>query len=83
MGPKNEESKFEFLAVGLYSSNPARYQLYEVGKPQKPITFERFACELLRVVAERNPEDFVFHDGRVWKPSALGLPSEPAPEPEE
>ncbi|MGH9815175.1 MAG: type II toxin-antitoxin system PemK/MazF family toxin [Candidatus Acidiferrales bacterium] len=38
LGPKNEESKFEFLALGLYSSNPVRNQLYEGGKREKPIT---------------------------------------------
>lgn len=74
-GHRNEESKFEYLAIGLYNSKPAGYSLFEAGEPTKAITFNSFVNELLRLVAERNPEDFVFHEGKLLKPSALGLPS--------
>lgn len=77
LGHRNEESKFEYLTIGLYRSNPARYRLYEAGNPDKAVSFESFLDELLRLVAERNPEGFVFHEGRLHKPSALGLPTAP------
>jgi len=77
---RNEEAKFEYLAIGLYSSNPPRYRLFEAGDPRKPVSFESFLSELLRLVAERNPEDFVFQAGRLLKPSVLGLPTESGPD---
>lgn len=77
LGHRNEEAKFECLAVGLYNSHPPRYQLFEAGNPKKPISFNSFLSELLRQVAERNPEDFVFQNGHLLKPSALGLPTAP------
>lgn len=73
LGHRNEEAKFEYLAVGLYRSNPPRYRLFEAGEPGKPISFDAFLDELLRVVAERNPEGFIFQKGQLLKPSALGL----------
>jgi hypothetical protein len=73
LGHRNEESKFEYLAIGLYRSRPPRYHLYEAGRPGRPISLASFLDELLQLVAERNPEDFVFHNGRLWKPSELGL----------
>lgn len=72
---RNEESKFEFLVVGLYSSKPARFQLFEAGEPSKRISFGEFIESLLKKVAERNPEDYVFQNGRVWKPADLGIGS--------
>lgn len=72
-GHRNEESKFEYLAVGLYGADPPRYGLYPAGDARRPITFGRFLDRLLQAVADRNPEDFVFHKGRMWKPTALGL----------
>jgi hypothetical protein len=74
-GPRNEESRFEFLAIGLYRDRPLRFSLSEAGNPRKKITFQVFLDELLRLVADRNPEEFVFHKGRLWKPSELGLPA--------
>jgi len=73
---RNEESKFEYLAIGLYGAHPPRYKLFPAGDPRRPITFDSFLDTLLQVVADRNPEDFVFHNGRLWKPRALGLGGE-------
>ena len=72
-GHRNEESRFEYLAIGLYGANPPRYKLYPAGDPRRAITFGQFLEELLQAVAERNPEDLVFHKGRMWKPNLLGL----------
>ena len=70
---RNEESKFEYLAIGLYHSAPARFTLFEAGEPTKKISFDEFISALLVRVAERNPEDYVYHKERIWKPSELGL----------
>lgn len=70
---RNEEAKFEHLVIGLYNSTPPRYRLFEAGDPKSAVPFDSFVSELLRAVAERNPEDFVFRNGRLLKPSALGL----------
>jgi hypothetical protein len=72
---RNEESRFEYLAIGLYGANPPRYKLYAAGNPKRPITFGKFLDTLLQAVADRNPEDFVFYKGRLWKPRSLGLGS--------
>lgn len=72
---RNEESKFECLVVGLYASSPARFQLFEAGEPKKRVPFEQFIDTLLKQVAERNPEAYVFQDGRLWKPADLGIGS--------
>jgi hypothetical protein len=37
---------------------------------------ESFLSELLALVAERNPEQFVFQKGRLYKPSELGIDGE-------
>lgn len=70
-GHRNEESKFERLVIGLYGAQPARYKLYQVGDFSKPIPLASYLEDLLRVVAERNPEDFAFHRGRLWGPSEV------------
>lgn len=68
LGTRNEDSKFEYLAVGLYQSVPPKYTLYEAGEPGTPISFDSYINELLRLVSERNPEEFVFHNGFLSKP---------------
>jgi hypothetical protein len=73
LGTRNEDTKFEHLAIGLYRENPPQYELYEAGYPQRKIDFEAFLTRLLGLVAERNPEDFVFHDGRLYRPRELGI----------
>ena len=75
-GHRNEESKFEYLSVGLYGSDPPSYKLFEAGNPQRTISMESFLSELLALVAERNPEQFVFQKGRLYKPSELGIDGE-------
>ncbi len=75
-GHRNEESKFEYLSVGLYGSDPPSYQLFEAGNPQPAISLDSFLSELLALVAERNPEQFVFQKGRLYKPSELGIEGE-------
>jgi hypothetical protein len=79
-GHRNEESKFEYLSVGLYGSDPPSYKLFEAGNPQRAISMDSFLNELLTLVAERNPEQFVFQKGRVYKPSELGIEGEPESE---
>lgn len=75
-GHRNEEAKFEFLSVGLYGSDPPGYELFEAGDPKKKVSLGSFFNELLALVAERNPEQFVFQKGRLYKPSQLGVEGE-------
>jgi len=75
-GHRNEEAKFEYLSVGLYGSDPPNYKLFEAGNPQRTISLDSFLDELLALVAERNPEQFVFQKGRLYKPSELGIEGE-------
>lgn len=79
-GHRNEEAKFEFLSVGLYRSDPPAYGLFEAGNPKKRITLDFFLNEILALVAERNPEQFVFLKGHLYKPSELGVQEESAPD---
>jgi hypothetical protein len=48
-------------------------RLYEAGAPSVEVSVDKFLARLLEFVAERNPEDFVFLDGKLLKPRQLGL----------
>lgn len=74
-GTRNEDSKFEYLALGLYRTDPPTYRLHEAGTPNRSLTLDEFLSKLLEVVAERNPEDFIYQSGRLWKPRELGAGS--------
>jgi len=75
-GHHNEEAKFEYLSLGLFGSDPPSYELFEAGDPHQMISLDSFLDELLALVAERNPEQFVFQEGRLYKPSELGIEGE-------
>jgi len=70
-GTRNEDAKFEYLAIGLFEEDPPNYKLFEAGDPAKLISLDAFLSALLESVADRNPEDFIFHQGRVYKPREL------------
>lgn len=72
-GTRNEDTKFEHLAIGVYKNDPVTYELYEAGEPTRQISFASFIEKLLVAVAERNPEDFVYEHGRLLRPRDLGL----------
>lgn len=72
-GTRNEDTKFEHLAIGAYKDDPVTYELYEAGEPSRQISFAAFIEKLLVAVAERNPEDFVYEHGRLLRPRDLGL----------
>jgi hypothetical protein len=72
-GTRNEDTRFEYLAIGLYKEDPVSCELYEAGEPGKVISFEDFVSRLLSVVAERNPEDFIFEGSKLYRPRELGL----------
>jgi hypothetical protein len=40
-------------------------QVCEVGNPGKPLTFEEIIAELLRQIAERNPDFYDVIDGKL------------------
>jgi hypothetical protein len=81
-GHRNEEAKFEYLSVGLYRSDPPSYKLFEAGNPQRTVSLDSFLDELLALVAERNPEQFVFQKGRLYKPLELGVEGESESDPD-
>ena len=72
-GTRNEDTKFEYLAIGVYKDDPAAYELYAAGESAGQISFASFIEKLLVSVAERNPEDFVYERGRLLRPRDLGL----------
>jgi hypothetical protein len=73
---RNEDTKFEYLAIGLYKEQPVSCELYEAGNPNKVISFEDFISRLLNIVSERNPEDFIYEAGTLYGPRELGIPSD-------
>jgi hypothetical protein len=73
LGTRNEDTKFEYLAIGVYKDDPVDYELYEAGEPTRQISLGEFIEKLLVAVAERNPEDFVYDHGRLLRPRELGL----------
>ncbi len=66
-GSSDSDEKFELLAIATYQAKPSRYQLFEVGSPNRPISLNDFLVGLLQAVAERNPDDFVFVKGRLQR----------------
>jgi len=72
-GTRNEDTKFEYLAIGVYKDDPVAYELYEAGEPARRISFASLLEKLLVSVAERNPEDFVYERGRLLRPRDLGF----------
>ena len=63
-------------SVGLYGSDPPSYKLFEAGSPRRRISLDSFLNKLLALVAERNPEQFVFRKGCLYEPSELGIEAE-------
>lgn len=81
-GTRNEDEKFEYLVIGTFEEEPPTYKLFEAGAPGKLIDLEAFLSALLESVAERNPEDFIYQQGRVYKPRELRVLGEGSEESE-
>jgi hypothetical protein len=68
--------------IGTFEEEPPTYKLFEAGAPGKLIDLEAFLSALLESVAERNPEDFIYQQGRVYKPRELRVLGEGSEESE-
>ena len=81
-GTRNEDEKFEYLAVGLFEEDPPSYRLFEAGDPKKIIDLNGFLSTLIEIVAERNPEDFIYQQSKLYKPRELRVLDESSEEAE-
>jgi hypothetical protein len=69
--PSGREEQYEGLYVGLVDANPfsPRVEIREAGKPDDALTLEQVFDKLLVLIAERNPDFYTCHDGRIKKVS--------------
>lgn len=67
--PAAREEQFEKFYLILLDASPAavEYKCYHVGDPSSTVTFDMMISDLLRVVAERNPDFYEFVDGNLVK----------------
>lgn len=65
--PAGRDEQYERLYLILVDANEfsPTMQICEVGKPDKPLTFEEIIAELLRQIAERNPDFYDVIDGKL------------------
>lgn len=70
--PAGREEQYERLYVGLIDANPLspRVEIREAGQPDDALTLEQVFDELLILVAERNPDFYTHHNGRLRKASS-------------
>ncbi|WP_321867024.1 hypothetical protein [Paraburkholderia tropica] len=69
--PAGREEQFEKFYVLLLEASPSNVEIraYEVGKPDVPVSLEVVLDDLLRLVAQRNPDFYEFVDGKLAKAS--------------
>ncbi|HEY3313698.1 MAG TPA: hypothetical protein VGL40_00215 [Bacillota bacterium] len=65
--PGDREEQLERMWLASYSDDPAVAVLYEAGKPGEPILWNTARDELLRMVAERNPDHLVYASGNLTR----------------
>lgn len=67
--PAGRDEQYERLYVILVDANQfaPTTEVFEVGFPDKPLTFEEVVAELLRQVAERNPDFYEVQNGKLAK----------------
>lgn len=66
--PAGRDEQFERFYLFLMDASPESYDLraYEVGKPETPVPLDDVLTDLLRLVAERNPDFYELDDrGRL------------------
>ncbi|RQR63448.1 hypothetical protein DIE19_10225 [Burkholderia sp. Bp9126] len=69
--PAGREEQFEKFYVLLLEASPASVDIraFEVGKPDAPVSLEVVLDDLLRLVAQRNPDFYEFVDGKLVRAS--------------
>lgn len=70
--PAGREEQYERLFVGLIDANDLtpRVEVREAGRPDGVLTLEQIFDDLLLLVAERNPDFYAYHNGRLRKASS-------------
>lgn len=69
--PAGREEQYEGLYVGLIDANPfsPKMEIREAGRPDDVLTLEQVFDALIVLVAERNPDFYTCHNGRIKKAS--------------
>jgi hypothetical protein len=65
--PAGRDEQFEKYYLFLIDASPeaASFQAFEVGKSNQPIPLSDMFDDLLRIVAERNPDFYEFQEGKL------------------
>lgn len=65
--PAGRDEQFERLYIILVDASPfhATAKAFEVGDPDHQVTFESIVDQLIRQVAERNPDFYEYEDGKL------------------
>lgn len=65
--PAGRDEQFERFYLLLMDADPSSYDLraFEVGRPEQPVPLDGVMTELLRLVAERNPDFYELYEGRI------------------
>lgn len=63
--PGARDEQLERVYVALYEDVTPSIRLYQVGESDVTISWDRVRDDLLQLVADRNPDHFVFRKGRL------------------
>lgn len=65
--PAGRDEQYERLFIVLLdaTASPAKFEVFLVGEPNKPVPMEKALCELLEVAAIRNPDFYEYEDGKL------------------
>lgn len=65
--PAGRDEQFEKFYILLVEASPDKSEVtaFEVGNPDTPVPLETVIDDLLKIVAERNPDFYEFDDGRI------------------
>ncbi|HEX2205352.1 MAG TPA: hypothetical protein VHG91_18730 [Longimicrobium sp.] len=67
--PAGRDEQYERMYLFLLAGDPDQpaFSVYEVGSPDEPVPLGDALDDLLRLVADRNPDFYEFEDGRLIK----------------
>jgi hypothetical protein len=65
--PSGRDEQYERMYLFLLEGDPERpvFSVHEVGRPDEPLELGAVFDDLLRLVADRNPDFYEFEDGRL------------------
>lgn len=69
--PAGRDEQFERLYLLLLGANPFQphLEIFHVGAPEQPLSLAAVFDDLVRLVAERNPDFYEYNDGRLQRSS--------------